>query len=349
MLKLEVSMRGLLLTGLALLSIWALIRLWPLVLLVITAVIFMAAFLPFVDWLVRHGIPRVAAVLLIVLGSLLVVAGAFAIVVPAMYDEFTNLRDNLPENGRQADEFLSGFGLETNFEQRAGEIDWKELVSGRDAVEYGQRALSIGLAILTVVVLAAYLLVEAPRLSNFIYQFVEPGKEPQVERMLNSLRRVVGGFVRGQAITSLAIGLYTFLLLFALGVPNAIAFGVIAAFADIIPLIGATIATVPPVLVSTQENFTTGIIVLVALLAYQQFEDRYFSPKVYGSALNLPPLVVLLAILAGGELLGIAGVLLALPGAAVGRVMYDLWMERRTGFVAPGPSGEPAAPDAGAA
>ncbi len=345
MLKLEVSYRGLIFAALGILTLYALYRLWPLVLLVFTAFIFMAAFLPFVEWMVRHRIPRVVGVLLIVLGTLAVVAGAFALVVPAMYDEFRDLRDNLPENGRQADEFLSGFGLETQFEQRASQIDWGSIISGQDAVQYGQRALSIGLAILTVIVLSAYLLVEAPRLSQFLYQFVSPGKEPQVDRILQSLRRVVGGFVRGQAITSVAIGVYTFAILFALGVPNAIALGVIAAFADIIPLIGATIATVPPVLVASQESFTISIVVLVLLLAYQQFEDRYFSPKVYGSTLNLPPFVVLLTILAGAELLGIAGVLLGLPAAAIGRVAWDFWLEKRTGNMVPGPTDDPAAPD----
>lgn len=344
MLKLEVSYRGLLFAGLALLTLYALYRLWPLVLLVFTSFIFMAALLPFVEWMVRHRIPRVVAVLMIVLGALAVIAGAFALVVPAMVDEFRDLRDNLPENGRQGDEFLARFGAETNLEQRASEINWGEMVSGREAVSYAQRALSIGLAILTVVVLSAYLLVEAPRLSTFLYQFVSPGKEPQVDRILQALRRVVGGFVRGQAITSLAIGVYTFVVLFALGVPNAIAFGVIAAFADIIPLIGATIATVPPVLAATQESISLGAIVLVALLIYQQFEDRWFSPKIYGSSLNLPPFVVLLTILAGAELLGIAGVLLGLPAAAVGRVAWDIWLERRTGNMVPGPTDEPAAP-----
>lgn len=344
MLKLEVSYRGLLFAGLALLSLYALYRLWPLVLLVATSFIFMAALLPFVEWMVRHGIPRVVAVLLIVLGALLIIGGAFALVVPAMIDEFRDLRDNLPENGRQLDEFLTRFGVETEFERRASEINWNEMVSGREAVSYAQRALAIGLAMLTVLVLSAYLLVEAPRLSTFLYQFVSPGKEPQVDRVLHALRRVVGGFVRGQAITSLAIGVYTFVVLFALGVPNAIAFGVIAAFADIIPLIGATIATVPPVLAASQESITIGAIVLVALLIYQQFEDRWFSPKIYGSALDLPPFVVLLTILAGAELLGIAGVLLGLPAAAVGRVAWDFWLERRTGNVAPGPTEEPVAP-----
>ena len=345
MLKLEVSYRGVLFAVLAALSLWALLRLWPLVLLVITAFIFMAALLPYMEWLVRHSIPRVAAVLLLVLAVVAVIAGAFAIVVPAMLDEFKNVRETLPQSARQAEDLLSNFGMNVAFEERARNIDWGELVSGRQAVEYGQQALAIALAMLTVLVLSAYLLLEAPTLSNFLYQFVSPGREPQVERVLQSLRRVVGGYVRGQFITSIAIGLYTFGVMFALGIPNAIAFGVLAAFADVIPLIGATIATVPAVAVAFQYSSSRALILLGLLLAYQQFEDRYLSPKVYGSTLNLPPLVVLLTILAGAELLGIAGVLLALPTAATARVAWDYFLERRTGTPTANATGDPAAPD----
>ena len=345
MLKLEVSYRGVLFAVLAALSLWALFRLWPLVLLVITAFIFMAALLPYMEWLVRHSIPRVAAVLLLVLAVVAVIAGAFAIVVPAMLDEFKNVRETLPQSARQAEDLLSNFGMNVAFEERARNIDWGELVSGRQAVQYGQQALAVAFAMLTVLVLSAYLLLEAPRLSNFLYQFVSPGREPQVERVLQSLRRVVGGYVRGQFITSIAIGLYTFGVMFALGIPNAIAFGVLAAFADVIPLIGATIATVPAVAVAFQYSSSRALILLGLLLAYQQFEDRYLSPKVYGSTLNLPPLVVLLTILAGAELLGIAGVLLALPTAATARVAWDYFLERRTGTPTANATGDPAAPD----
>src|SRR5581483_6519109 len=127
---------------------------------------------------------------------------------------------------------------------------------------------------------------------------------------------------------------------------NAIAFAVMAGFADVIPIVGAALAVIPPTAATFHESSTKAVIVLVMLLLYQQFEDRFLVPRVYGQTLNLPPLVVLIAILAGGELLGIPGVLLALPAAAVGRVAFDFWMERRKpAYVSTGPAEEPFAPD----
>src|SRR5581483_3228411 len=133
----------------------------------------------------------------------------------------------------------------------------------------------------------------------------------------------------GQFITSMAIGVFTFSLLRIVGVSNPLAFAVLAGLADVVPLVGAAIATLPPAAAALQESGTQAVIVLAALMLYQQFEDRVLVPRVYGRTLNLPPLIVLLAVLAGAELLGITGVLLALPLAAAGRVAMDYALANR--------------------
>ena len=127
--------------------------------------------------------------------------------------------------------------------------------------------------------------------------------------------------------------------------PNALAFAVLAGFADVIPLIGALIAIVPPVAAALQESSTHALVVLVALVAYQQFEDRVLVPRVYGRTLNLPPVIVLIAVLAGAELLGITGVLLALPLTAAGRVGLDYLMQNRELLLGPNPGEQVLAPD----
>jgi putative heme transporter len=348
LIKFEISYRGILLIALMLVSLWALTKLWPIILLIATAFIFHAALLPYVEWLVARRVPRTLSVLAILLAIIAALAGLSALVVPAMVDEFVDLRDNLDEDAQDFEEFLDDFGIKVELSDRAQEINWDELISGQAAVDYGQRALTILLGAITVVVLTAYLLVDTPRLSRFVYQFVPPGREPEVEHFMSALSRVVGGYIRGQVVTSACIFVFTLVVLLAAGVPNAIAFAVLAAFVDIIPLIGATIAVVFPTVAAFQESPTQAIIVLALLLLYQQFEDRFLTPRVYGQTLNLPPLVVLIAVLVGGRLLGIAGVLLALPAAAVARVAFDYWMEREgPGILPAGPEDERLAPDEG--
>ncbi|HXH23483.1 MAG TPA: AI-2E family transporter [Dehalococcoidia bacterium] len=353
MIRLEVSYRGIIVILLALATFWALTELWPVILLVLTSLIIMIGVLPYVEALVARGIPRSLAVLALVLTFLVIMAALFSAVVPVMIDEFQDLRNNLPQSGREIDELLGSLGIDTNLEQRAREVNWNELISGRAAVDYGQRVLSATLSLITVVVMTAYLLLEMPNLARFLYQFIPADKEEDYDRLFQDMSRVVGGYLRGQFITSLTIGVYTFVVLRIIGIPNPLAFAVVAAFADIIPIVGAFIAIIPPVAAALQESSTQALIVLGLLMAYQQFEDRFFVPRVYGRTLNLPPVIVLIAVLAGAELLGITGVLLALPLTAAGRVWLDYALRLRgvslspvEPEVAPAAEGEqPFAPD----
>jgi predicted PurR-regulated permease PerM len=345
-LKLEVSYRGIIFAVLALVALFALIRLWPVLLLISTAFIFMAALLPYVEWLVARGVPRTVAVIGLVAVILTALVGLFIALVPAVVDEFDELQRRFPEDARELERLLDRFGIEVELEERARDVEWGSLISGEAAVDYTQRAIFIVLAIFTIVVITTYLLIDAPRLATFVYQFVPPGHEPQVEAVLNQLGRVVGGYIRGQIITSSIIALFTFVTLLVLGVPNAVAFALLAGFIDIIPIVGATLATLLPSIAAFHESPTRGAIVFVLMILYQQFEDRYLAPRVYGHQLNLPPLIVLIAVLIGAELLGIAGALLALPATAAARVGVDYWLDRRRStLLPPEPTGEPLAPD----
>jgi predicted PurR-regulated permease PerM len=295
--------------------------------------------------MVRRGLPRPAAVLLLLFAFLIALTALFSVMVPAMVEEFDDVRDNLPESAREIEELLDRFGIEVELQDRARNINWDELISGRAAFDYGQRILTLTVSIISIIVITAYLLADTPRLGSFISQFIPKDRRADADVLFDALTRVVGGYLRGQAITSLSIAIFTFVLLRIVGVPNALAFAVLAGFADVIPLIGALIAIVPPVAAALQESSTHALIVLIALVAYQQFEDRVLVPRVYGRTLNLPPVIVLIAVLAGAELLGITGVLLALPLTAAGRVGLDYLMQNRELLLGPNPGEQVLAPD----
>lgn len=348
MLRFEVDYRAVIAGVVAVAALLMFAKLWPIIVIVVTSFIFTAALLPYVEWLVARGVPRVAAVVLIMFSILVVLLGLAALVVPAMIDEFTDLKDNLPEDARDMEGFLDDFGIHVDLEDRARDVNWDRVLSGETAINYGQQLLSLVFTLVTIFVLTAYLLADTPRMNRFLYQFVEPGREPEVERWLGALRAVVGGYIRGQLITTVCIAVFTFAVLTVVGVPNAIAFAILAGFVDIIPIVGAVIAVVMPALAAFQESPEKAAIVITALMLYQQFEDRFLAPRVYGSTLNLPPVIVLVAVLIGGQLFGIPGVLLALPAAAVARVGLDYYLERRSAVpLGPGSGGEELmAPDA---
>jgi predicted PurR-regulated permease PerM len=138
----------------------------------------------------------------------------------------------------------------------------------------------------------------------------------RLARILQNLEVIVGGYMRGQLVTSAAIGAFTFLLLVICEVPNALSLALFAAVADVIPFIGGLLAATPAVLAALSQGLPVAVLVAVALFVYQEFENRVLIPRVYEHTLRLAPTTVILALLAGGLLLGVIGAVLALPIAA---------------------------------
>jgi len=149
-----------------------------------------------------------------------------------------------------------------------------------------------------------------------VYAIVPRDYHMRLARILQNLETIVGGYMRGQLITSVAIGVFTYVLLVICGIPNALSLALFAAVVDVIPFIGGLLATAPAVLVALSKGVPTGLAVLLTLFIYQEFENRILVPRVYGRVLRLAPATVVLALLAGGLLLGVIGALLALPIAA---------------------------------
>jgi predicted PurR-regulated permease PerM len=183
-------------------------------------------------------------------------------------------------------------------------------------VSYSPRAAQgLGYAV-TTLVLSFYLLADHKRTQGALYAIVPRDYHMRLARILHNLETIVGGYMRGQLITSAAIGVFTFLLLVICKVPNALSLSLFAALVDVIPFVGALLAGAPAVLSALGVGVPTGIVVLVVLLVYMEFESRILVPKIYGRVLRLSPTAVILALLAGGLLLGVIGALLALPIAA---------------------------------
>jgi predicted PurR-regulated permease PerM len=329
LLKLEVSYRGLLFAALTVAGIWFAIQLWSVLILLVVALIFTVGLLPFVEGLVQKGVPRAVAAVSIILTVIALIVALFSFLVPALISEVQDVRANLPDSAHEIEKLLASFGIDVELQDRARNIDWNKLISGRAAVDYTQRAVNLAVGFTTILAMTAYLLVDMPKLVRFVRQFIPEEHLEDADRIARGMIRVVGGYLRGQFITSLIIGVYTFIVLTVVGVPNPLAFAVFASFADIIPLVGAFIAVLPPVAAALEISYSTAIVVLALLELYQMFEDRLLVPRIYGSVLNLPPLIVLLAVLAGGELFGVTGVLLALPLTAAGRVFLDYALEQR--------------------
>lgn len=303
-------------------GVWLLIRLWSVVVLMGLALLVAVALLPAVTGLMRLTKQRLSAVILLALGLLAILALFGFLVAPPMIEQGRNLYNDAPAVQERMARFADARGW-VALRDRIRDFDLKGVVSTDLLVKTGLGFLSFVIAFFTVFFLIIYFLIDVERLERFVYFSTPRAWHRHLRALLPALRQVVGAYIRGQAITSAAIAIFSFVMLTVLQVPNALALAGIAAVADLIPLAGVFILITPMVLAALGVSPLTAGIVLGLMLVYQQFEDRILVPKVYGSTLRLPTIAVVVAILVGAQLLGILGALVALPIAAATRVVVE--------------------------
>jgi putative heme transporter len=323
--RFEIAPRSIFLLLAVIAGILLLARLWQIILMLIVALVLAGTFSPVVTWLERHRVPRPLALGLILIALLGCIVGLGALIIPAFVHQFGTLATDAPRiQARLAD-------LAARVPPLAGQADTiRAAQPGRLLAPIGAYALTSAgaaaqLVVLggTTIVIAFYLIADHERVQGFLFALLPRRYHVRTARVLLDMERVVGGYMRGQAITSLCIGVFVFLLLQITGVPAALPLAILAAFADLIPLVGGVLAVAPSVLFALTIGPLQAAIVLVALVIYQQFENHLLLPRVYGQSLHISPLAVIVALLVGGTLLGIVGALLALPMAAGIHVLIE--------------------------
>ncbi len=185
--------------------------------------------------------------------------------------------------------------------------------------------LSMVALIATVVVIpvmSVYLMLEAPNMLATALRVVPPKWRPEAASLLHDLDRVLGGFIRGQILVGVVIGSCITIALLFLHVKYAVLIGVAAGIFDVIPYVGALVGFVPAVLLALfNDGWQHALVVALVFVVIFQLEGHFIAPKIVSDSVGLSPLMVIVAILIGGELLGIAGMFVAVPIAGALRVI----------------------------
>lgn len=295
--------------------LWIVYLIKDVILLLFVAIILMSALSPFVEKLMSWKFPKGLAIGLIYLVIILVIGSLLFLIFNPLIEQTSSLTTTLPHT-------LEKFMPEGTFNRNLLEQKLTEIFG--NALGVTLTIFSNTVAIVSVAVLTFYLLLDKERFENLLAQaFVN--NQPRAKKLIRRMEDMLGSWLRGQAILSLVIGIFSYILLFLLNIPFAIPLAILAGILEVVPVIGPIISAVPPIIIAYVSFPSPAVALFVALgyLVIQQLESHIIVPQVMKRAVGLNPLVVILAIAIGGRILGIAGALLAVPITVVGQIIVE--------------------------
>src|ERR671917_564067 len=300
--------------------------------------LFLAAVLnPAVNWLQRrhHLIKRPLAIGLTYLGVVVVLLFVVVIFLPLLSDQINGLIKFVTAAAQAPEgptEYIRGIakqnGLGGVFERFSDQLTdlrdelgalLRNLFSSTGAIAVGVAGMIAALA--TVLTLTFFLLLGSERYVNAGVGLFPEAHQPLVRRLLSKSAGAISGYITGNLAISVICGITTFVVLLILGMPYAAPLALLVAVLDLIPLVGATLGGALLVIVGLFVEPWKAVVLLVFVLVYQQVESNLLQPLVYSQAVQLNGLIILIALLVGGQLLGIPGALLAIPVAEIIRIV----------------------------
>ncbi len=323
--RFEVSPATMLQIILVVACMWLLVRLWPVFLVLVVALLIVGTISPAVSWMEARRVKRglaiaVAYALLFVVATLVLM-----LTIPTLVSQASALVEQEPAFRARLLEYFDSSNLTAPLATWLRNVKSDALSSAISATAFAfsMRILETAAYGASAIFLALYIMIERDRLRGGLFAVVPRSHHIRLARVLMNLETIVGAYIRGQLITCLLIAVFSFLLLAACRMPHAMALAVFAGIADVLPYIGALLSIGPMVLVALARSPVIAVVVLSIMLVYEEFESRVLVPRIYGKAMRLPSSVVLFALLAGGTLMGISGALLAIPVAATVMMLIE--------------------------
>ncbi len=296
---------------------------------------------PVVTFLQRRRIPRAAGAGIAYLGVMGLVALAGVLIAPLASRQADELAERWPELRANLEEDINDLA------ERSEEKDWPiqiptwdelgESFSNNDETfeeqfdrvrELGLRVFHVALIFILAPIIAFYLLVDVPHLRRVAESLIPARSKPEVMVVARRLNRAIGGFFRGQLVVAFIVGVMSSIGLAIIGLPLWLLVGMIAGIFNMIPLIGPYIGGIPGVIIALTigDGFGQAVAVAIVMIIAQQIDNHLITPNVMQRVVKLHPAAVMLALLAGGTLGGFFGILLAVPTAAVLKIILShLW------------------------
>ncbi len=312
--------------GLALIgAVVGLFFLWILqgiLLLIIASFVLAIGFQPAIAWFEKRGMRRGLGLALVLMAFLLVFGGLFALALPLIIGQVGEMLEQLPA---LIERLQSGDGLIARI---AGMMDVEQITAEGTsdpmaAVEVVGSVAGFAFNFLTVLLVTPYFAMAMPAIKRWLVRLLRPVHREDFLRVLGESTDLMANFIVGNLIVSVIAGVVTWVGLSLLGVPYALALAAWVAITDVIPVLGALLGAAGVAAVAIVQSPETLLWSMVLLFAYQQVENFLIAPRVMNRAVDLSPATVIIALMVGGSLAGLVGALLALPLAALIKIVID--------------------------
>jgi predicted PurR-regulated permease PerM len=311
--------------------------------------------------LLNQYMKRGFAIAIVYLGLLAIPIGIGALIIPPLVTQGNNLVQNLPEYARDLREFAEEDsrlrGLEEDYNITEKLQEQADRLPGRigDAANVlgniGLGVVNSLFALFTILVLAAFLLSSGRNWVDRALAQRPAGQGARMRAALDHMGKAVGAYVGGVLAQATVAAVSAYIVLAILGVPFAAALAIVIFFADLVPLVGATIGAIIVGIVTLFTDFPTATIIwAIYSIIYQQVENTLIQPQIQKRAVNVHPFIVLVAVLFGSTLLGVLGALVAIPVAASVQIAIREWWAYRydqsvQSLITPGTTDPPPPPD----
>lgn len=307
------------------LGIWLLYAIREVVVIFFIVLVIVAAFGPLVDRMSKY-IPRVLALIILTLLFFGFLTAIGFLIVPPVIEQLQQLAINAPlyiERFGPLYQNLQNYVLryqETllNFTPNFG-----KLTGGIYSTTIS--FISGLVAVVTILVLSFYMLLEQASIKSFLHQTIPMEHKEKIFEVFRKIGNKMGSWLRGQFSLMLLIGILDGIVLAILGVPYALTLAVWGGLTEVVPYVGPWLGMIPAVIIAFTISPIKGLLVLLAYIAIQQLEAQFFAPKIMGKAVGLSPVIIILSLLAGAKLMGILGIIIAVPVAAVLAVIAQEW------------------------
>lgn len=315
-------------------------------------------FNPIIDWLEKHKWKRgwaIALLYLVIIGLLILL---FSFVILAVKDQIVSLFKSFPGYWDQITQKFDEFSRSSLFDQIKDKLntnmsDIMKTLSTKGTSVINSAISSIGsivgtvtevvLAIVTTPLVLFYLLKDGKKLPDFLLKMLPVNGRAHTRQVLGEANHQISSYIRGQIIVSLCIGILLFIGYLIIGLPYALTLAIIAACTSIVPYLGPAIAITPAIIIAIVTSPWLLIKLIIVWCVVQLLEGKFISPQVMGKTLKVHPITILFVILVAGNLFGVLGVIFAVPGYAVLKVIVThvfIWFKRISGLYGEQPESE---------